>query len=335
VTQAAAATLSPQEQIMGTVIGIVQGRCVVAAAELELADVLAQGPLAVETIAVQAKADADNVFRLMRALETIGFFTQVAPRVFANTPLSECLRKDVPGSVWSFVQICAPGWVYWDGYTEMLATLRTGTTSLFRTWGYDLWEHYRRSPEQSAVFNDAMRTMTGAMTPAVTAAYDWSRFPVIADIGGGIGSQLVDILDANPRCRGVLFDQPDVVSSAIAHDRIDRVSGSFFEHIPVEADAYILRNIIHDWDDARAVAILKTLRKATKRDARIALVEWVIDDTSAFQFGKWTDITMMTGVGGRERTRDQFAMLFNHAGFVLEEIVSTASMFSIVVARPD
>lgn len=334
MTQAVAATVSPQEQIMGFIMSIVQGRCVVAAAELELADVLAKGPLPVETIAGQAKADVDHVFRLMRALETIGLFTQVAPRVFANTPLSECLRKDVPGSVWSFARICAPGWVYWDGYSEMLPTLRTGTTSLFQTWGYDLWEHYRRKPEQSVVFNDAMRTMTGVMTPAVTAAYDWSRFPVIADIGGGIGSQLVDILDANPRCRGVLFDQPDVVSTAIAHDRIDRVPGSFFEHIPVEADAYVLRNIIHDWDDAGAVTILKTVRKAAKPDARVALVEWVIGDTSEFQFGKWTDITMMTGVGGRERTRDEFGMLFDRAGFALEEIIPTASMFSIVVGRP-
>jgi len=335
MTQAAAATVSPQEQIMGMLVGVVQGRCIVAAAELDLADALAKGPLPVETIALQAKADADNVFRLMRALETIGFFTQVAPRVFANTPLSECLRKDVPGSVWSFARICAPGWVYWDGYSEMLPTLRTGRTTLFETWGYELWEHYRRNPEQSAVFNDAMRTMTGTMTPAVTAAYDWSQFSVIADIGGGIGSQLVDILNANPRCRGVLFDQPDVVSTAIAHDRVDRVAGSFFDHIPVEADAYILRNIIHDWDDAASVAILKTLRKATKPDAHVTLVEWVIGDTAEFQIGKWSDITMMTGVGGRERTRDEFATLFNRAGFVLEEIIPTASMFSIVVGRPD
>jgi len=334
MTHAVAATVVPQEQIMGILMGVVHGRCVVAAAELELADVLAKGPLPVETIAAQSRANADSVFRLLRALETIGFFTQVAPRVFANTPLSDCLRKDVPGSVWSFARICAPGWVYWDGYGEMLPTLRTGTTSLFQTWGYDVWEHYHRNPEQSVVFNDAMRTMTALMTPAVTAAYDWSRFPVIADIGGGIGSQLVDIVDANPRCRGILFDQPDVVCAAIAHHRIDHVEGNFFDYIPVEADAYILRNIIHDWDDEGGIAILKTLRKATKPEARVMLVEWVIEDTSEFQFGKWTDITMMTGVGGRERTKDEFETLFKRAGFILEEIIPSASTFSIVVGRP-
>ena len=182
-----------------------------------------------DIIADQTKADADNVFRVMRALETIGIFKQVSPRVFENTPMSECLRKDVPGSQWAFLQMVAPGWGYWEGYGEMLSTLRTGKTALFETWGYDIWEHYRRHPEQWGVFNEGMRSMTAPMTPAVTAALDWSRFPVIADIGGGIGTQLVDILNAHPDCRGVLFDQAEVVSTAIQHDSVERVGGNFFE----------------------------------------------------------------------------------------------------------
>jgi hypothetical protein len=328
------ASPSPQEQVLGLFTGIVQGRCLVAAAELGLADALAKGPLSVDAIAAQTSADADNVFRLMRALETIGIFKQVSSRVFENTPISECLRKDVPGSQWAILQILAPGWGAWEGYGEMLATLRTGKTALFETWGYDLWEHYRRHPEQWTVFNEAMRSMTTPMTPAVTAAYDWSRFPVIADVGGGIGTQLVDILNAHPGCRGVLFDQPEVVSRAIEHDRVERVGGNFFEKVAVEADAYIFRNIIHDWNDERAVSILKTLRKTTKPKARVMLLEWLIPDTSDFSFGKWTDITMMTAVGGRERTRGDFETLFRNSGFVLEEIVPTKSMFSIVVGRP-
>src|SRR5215831_3211393 len=221
-----------------------------------------------------------------------------------------------------------------DSYSELLSTLRTGKTMLFETWGYDIWEHYRRHPEQWVVFNEAMRGMTGPMTPAVTAACDWSRFPVIADVGGGIGTQLVDILNAHPKCRGVLFDQAEVVATAIAHDRMERVAGNFFERIPVVADAYIFRNIIHDWDDEHAVSILKTLRKTTKSDSRVILMEWLIPETSEFSFGKWTDITMMTAVSGRERTKSDFESLFKDAGFVLEEIVPTASSFTLVVARP-
>jgi hypothetical protein len=127
--------------------------------------------------------------------------------------------------------------------------------------------------------------MTTPMTPAVAAAYDWSRFAVIADIGGGIGTQLVDILNAYAGCRGVIFDQPQVLSEAIEHDRVERVGGSFFENIPVEADAYILRNIIHDWNDQDAAAILKTIRKAAKPSARVMLIEWLIPETPGFCFG--------------------------------------------------
>ena len=133
---------------MGAFIGIIQGRCVVLAAELGLADVLADGPLSVDAIAAQIQADADNLFRVMRALETIGVFKQVSPRVFENTPTSESLRKDVPGSQWAFLQIFAPGWGYWDGLGELLPTVRTGKTALHERWGYDTWEYYRRHPEQ-------------------------------------------------------------------------------------------------------------------------------------------------------------------------------------------
>lgn len=319
---------------MGAFLGIVQGRCVVAATELGLADALAAGPLTVDVLARQTGTDADSLFRLMRALESIGIFTQVSPKVFANTPVSECLRRDVPGSTWAFMRVQAPGWHYWDGLSELLPTLQTGKTAMHERLGYDSWEFYRRNPEQWPVFNEAMRSVTAPMTPTITAAYDWSRFPVIADIAGGIGTQLVDILDAHPACRGVVFDLPEVVSTAIPHARVERVAGNFFEEVPVEADAYILRNIIHDWNDEKALAILKTLRRATKPTARVMLLEWALPDTPDFHVGKWTDMIMMTGVGGRERTRSDFEALFAASGFALEDVIPTASMFSIVVGRP-
>ena len=126
--------------------------------------------------------------------------------------------------------------------------------------------------------------------------------------------------------RGVLFDQAEVVSTAIEHERVERVVGNFFKEIPVEADAYIFRNIIHDWNDEKSLSILRTLRKATKPHARVMLLEWVIPDTSDFHLGKWTDMVMMTGVSGRERTRGDFETLFSDAGFVLEDVVPTESI---------
>lgn len=207
---------SPEEQIMGLMLGLVQGRSLTAATELGIADALAAGPLSVEDLAARTQADSTNLLRLLRALETLGIFQQISPGTFANTPGSNCLRRDIPGSQWAFVHLLAPGFGLWDGYTEMLDTLRTGKTALFERWGHDMWEHLRRHPERADIFNEAMRSMTAPMTPAVTVAYDWSRFRVIADIGGGIGMQLVDILEAYPGCRGVLFDQPEVVQAAFA-----------------------------------------------------------------------------------------------------------------------
>lgn len=328
------ASPSPQDTIRGMVMGITQGRCLVAAAELGIADALAGGPLHVDAIAARTNADANNLFRLMRALETVGVFEEVSPRVFANSPLSEFLREDVPGSQRAFLRIVSPGFGIWEGYGELLRTLQSGRTALFESWGYDIWEHYRKNPERAAVFNQSMRSMTAPMTPAVTAAYDWSRYPVIADIGGSIGTQLVDILNAHPGCRGVIFDQPAVLAEAIPHDRLERVGGSFFENIPVEADAYILRNVIHDWNDQDAARILKSVRKAAKSSSRVALIEWLIPETPGFHLGKWTDMVMMAAVGGRERTKSDFESLFRETGFALEEVAPTASIFTIVVGRP-
>jgi hypothetical protein len=144
----------------------------------------------------------------------------------------------------------------------------------------------------------------------------------------------VDILTAHPECRGIVFDQPEVVAAAIPHERMERLGGNFFEDIPVEADAYILRGIVHDWNDDDALSILKTLRRATRPTALVMLIEWLIPDTSEFNFGKWTDMSMMAAVGGRERTREDFEKLFRQSGFELNEIVPTASTFTIIVGRP-
>jgi len=333
-TAATVSPLSPQDQVMGHLIGVVQGRAMACAAELGIADALADGPLAIQEIASRTGVQRGNLFRLLRALESIGIFRETSPEVFENNSLSDCLRRHSPGSLWPLVRMWAPAWGYWDGLADMAETIRTGKTTLFERWGYDIWEHYRRKPEQWTVFNEAMRCMNAAATPAVTAAYDWGRFPVIADVAGGNGSQLVDILDAHPAAQGILFDQAAVLATAIPHGRIQKVSGNFFENIPVEADAYILRNIIHDWDDEAATSILRTLRMSVPSNSRVMLVEWLIPETPGFHFGKWSDLVMMTAVGGRERTRSEFATLLRRAGFELEDTVPTASQYTIVIGLP-
>ena len=170
--------------------------------------------------------------------------------------------------------------------------------------------------------------------PPPQHAFDWSRYPVIADIGGGIGSQLSSILDAHPSCRGILFDQPNVVAEAPADSRIERVGGDFFKDVPVQADAYVMRWLLHDWSDEESIAILNNLKKVARAKARVMLVESVVPETPEFDMGKWMDLNMMVMATGRERTAAEFRELLDKAGFELEEIVATPSPLSIVIGKP-
>jgi len=328
------ATPAPQEQILAITAGFWQSRALAVAAELELAALLAEGPLHVDVLASRTKTHSQTLFRLLRALETLGVFSQVSPFVFANTPASDCLRKDVPNTQWAWVraQLSVGGGVY-EGWSGLGGSIRTGDTAFDQVLGCSFWEFYRSNPEAGAIFNEAMRLIGKHNSPQVAKSYDWSRFPVIADIGGGIGSLLVDILDAYPSCRGILFDQPEVLQQAIAHNRMELVGGDFFQGVPIGADAYILRWIIHDWSEAEAVTLLSKVREAMKPGARLVLLEELIPETPELVPGKWIDLLMLAITGGRERTENEYRELLSAAGFELAEVVRTPGSFSILIAR--
>lgn len=325
---------TPQEQILEIVNNYWQSCCVGVATQLELADLLADGPLAVDVLAERTKTHAPSLYRMLRALESTGIFIQSSPRVFANTPSSECLRRQAAGSQWAWIRIalCADAPVF-DGWRGLMHALQNGTPGFDQLHGMSAWNYFKSAPQMGAIFNEAMRDLSASITPAVTASYDWSQFPVIADIGGGIGTQLSSILDANPSCRGILFDQAQVVVQAPKHSRMQLVGGDFFAEIPIHANAYLLRWIIHDWDDDKAITILEKIRKAAPQDAHVLLVESVIPETAEFDMSKWMDMNMLVMAGGRERTADQFRELYHQAGFELEQIVPTPSALSIVVGR--
>jgi O-methyltransferase domain/Dimerisation domain len=327
--------VDPHQQLFGMLMGFWHSRALAIAAELELAEHLSAEPLHLDELAKRTKTHAPNLFRLLRALESIGLFRQVARQVFTNTPISNLLRKEVPGSVLSMIRnnLCVGDGSY-EGWGGLLGSVTSGRTAFDQIYGYDYWEFLRRNPHQAATFNEMMRGVTAQVTPAATAAYDWSRFSVIADVGGGIGSQLVDILAAHPSCRGILYDQPDVVAAAIPHDRMQCIGGSFFEKVPAGADAYLLRMVIHDWPQKEAVAILKNVRQAMKPAAHLVLIENVIPETSDYAYGKWLDLHMMVIAGGNERTAEEYCALFAEAGFALEQIVPTAAPHSLIFGRP-
>ncbi len=287
---AARNALSVPEPLQSVVVNYWQGRALAVAAELELADLLEGGPLDVKTIAEKTKTHAPSLFRLLRALESIGVFQQVSPKMFSNTPASDS--------------------------------------------GCSAWEFMHREPDHSTLFNLAMRAVGAGMTEAVTAAFDWSRFPTIADIAGGVGTQLVSILDAHRGCQGILFDQPSGLTEVLPHDRMSLVAGDFFQGVPAGADAYILRWIVHDWADPESIRILQNVRKVIPSSGRLVLIEAVLSEDPGFDLAKWMDLNMMVMAGGQERTSAEFAELLAKSGFELEEMVPTSSALSLLVAKP-
>jgi hypothetical protein len=326
---------APHEQIMSILLGHWQARALAVATELGLADLLAEGPLPVTELASRSDTEAAALYRLLRALESIGIFSQVTPNVFQNSATSACLRKDTPGSQRSLIlSTMSKGNGQFEAWAELEHAVRTGTPSLAKVFGYDLWELGKREPKARALFDESMKSASEAITPAATAAYDWSRFPVIADVGGGRGTQLVSILDAAPSSSGILLDRPHVVAESVPHNRIEIVGGDFFTSVPADADAYVLRWILHDWSDSKAELILKSLRRSSKPTARLILIEMILSEGPGFDFGKWTDLQMLALIGGRERTEAEFRTLLSASGFELEEVRTTGTPVSLLVANP-
>ncbi len=325
---------SPHEQILAMTVSFWQSRALAVATELELADLMADKPVHIDMLAATTNTHAPSLFRLLRALESVGVFSQISPQVFANTLQSECLRKDVPNSLSAFVraELSAGGGMY-EAWAGLGQSIRTGEKAFDKIYGHDFWEFCRRNPSAGEVFNEAMGQVRNGTSPAVTSSYNWGTFAVIADIGGGIGVQLNSILEAFPSCHGVLFDQAQVLEQAIPHKRVEFVRGDFFQQVPTGADVYLLNGIIHDWNDSEASVILGNVRRAMKPSARVAIIDDIIPDSPHFSFGKWLDLLMLAIPGGRERTEAEFRQLLSSAGFDLEETVSTPASLSILIGK--
>jgi len=324
-----------EEQILGIVTNHWQAHGVGLAAKLELADHLAEGPLTVEELARRSRTHAPSLYRMLRALESTGIFASTENGSFENTPASDCLRRNKPGSNWAWVCFTlSPGAPVYEGWRGLPLAVETGQPGFDQLHGKSNWENMQENPEAYSIFNLAMRDLATTIGPAVASAIDWSRYSVIADIGGGIGSQLSEILAAHPDTRGILFDLQHVIAEAPENDRFEKVAGDFFASISVVADAYVLRWVLHDWSDEECLRLLRNLRETMQPEARLMIVESVIPAGSQFDMGKWMDLNMMVMATGKERTETEFEALLEEAGFKLMSIEPTASPLSILVCAP-
>jgi hypothetical protein len=331
-------TPPPAERLRELLAGYWVSQALSAAAELGLADLLAGGPRAAADLAADAAADADAVRRLLRALASVGVFAEDGGGRFALTPTADLLRAGVPGSQRDAARMRG-GWQY-RAWGELLACVRSGRPAFERLFGAPVFHYLAARPAEAAVFDGAMVGVHGRETDAMLAAYDFAGVGTLADVGGGNGSLLTAVLRRYPGMRGVLFDLPGVAARAAEEvrraglaDRCRAVGGSFLDAVPEGADAYLLRHVLHDWDDGRAAAVLRNVRAALPPGGRVLVVETVIPPGNGPSFGKLLDLNMLVLFGGRERTEAEFRRLFAAAGLEVTGVVPTAAGVDVVEGR--
>lgn len=307
-------------------------------AKLGVADVLARGPQPVEIIAETVGANTGALYRLLRALAGCEVFTETTPRCFSLTAIGELLRSDVPGSMRALAMTMELDWQAWG---QMLHSVRTGHNAFAHVHGEGFFAHLQQHTDKAMIFDQAMTGFVMAHGVAVAAAYDFSPFTTVVDVGGGHGALISAILTAHPSVQGVLFDLPSVIpgaEQALAvnglNSRCRCIGGDFFTAVPVGGDAYVLGSILHDWDDTHSLALLRNCRQAIADQGRLLIVEMVIPEGDTPFFGKLLDLQMLVSFGGRERTASEYTQLLAQAGFQLNRILPTQALPSVLEAVP-
>lgn len=333
-------TLSPQMQVMQLLTGKMAAQALTQAAELGVADQLRDGPRSAGELAAVLQVNEDALYRILRALAAVGFFSEQPGRVFANNGNSEALRSDVPDSMRSMARWLGEEASWWKAWGNLSISLRTGESASEVTFGGTTFDFLGQNPRINDIFQAAMSNFSAATAQPVVDAYDFSGIQRIADVGGGHGKLLSSILAALPQATGVLFDLPEVIAGADAtlraggqSERIEKVAGNFLEGVPGDVDAYIMKHIIHDWDDPRCVKLLQNCRKGLRPGGRVLIVEQVLTDRPDSTLAKLADLEMLVMTpGGRERSAAEFKELLRKAGFEMARIVSTQSPVCVVEA---
>ena len=315
-------------------------RIVYAAAKLGLADQLEAGPRSAAELSGATRTHAPSLHRLMRTLASLGILTECDAQRFALTPLGEALKSGAPGSARASLLAFGSEWQS-GAWQQIMHSLETGKSGMEKAWNMPLFDHLAQHPEEAALFSETMVGFHGTEPPAVAAAYDFSQFEIVVDLGGATGNLLSAILAQHARPRGVLFDRSHVVGEApallAAHgvaERVSIVAGDFFETVPVGGDAYLLSHIIHDWNEDQCLTILDNCRKAMKPSSRLMIIESVLPAGDTPHPSKVLDMVMLVLTGGQERTEAEYSALLGKAGFRLTSVVATASAVSVVEAVP-
>ena len=312
-------------------------QAIYVAAKLGIADFLKDGPQSCVALATATGADATSLFRLMRALASKGVFSHVQGDRFALSRLGESLQTEVHGSLRAMV--ITLGEIHYQACGNLLHSVQTGSPAFTQVFGASLFDYLQQNADAADAFNQGMSNLSSMLAYAVLMAYDFTGISSIVDIGGGQGKLLETMLQVNPDMRGTVFDTVSTIQRAkrqLGNNTCDRrcsyVSGDFFTSVPQGADAYLLCGVIHDWDDDRAVTILRNCRRAMSRSGRVLLVEMILPDAVSASFSKLLDLNMLMMNGGRERTIAEFCVLLNAAGYAVTRTVPTMAPQSVIEA---
>lgn len=301
-------------------------RCLVTVAEQGIADRLGPGPKTAAELAAGAGLHEETLYRMLRFLAAFGFFAEDEAHCFHLTPRGEFLRVNVPGSVRD--RLRRP-WqdLLWRSYQQLPEMLRTGVTAFDQAHGRSFFDFLASNPEINTIYDRSMARLSQIENPLIAASYPFGEFPFVVDVGGGQGGLLAAVLDRHPEVHGVLYDQPQVVAAPeqLAGERYaarwEAVGGDFFRTIPPGGNLYVLKRILHGWDDDHALALLQGCREALRDGARILVIDAVMKPGNAPDPNKFMDVNMMALTGGRERTEAEFSRLFAAAGLQLQRVL--------------
>jgi len=322
--------VKPADALRQMIGGCLVSQLVYVVAKIGVADRLAAGPRTASELAAETDVHPQGLYRVLRALASLGVFIEDSEGRFALTEMAEPLRTDVRDSLHAFALLW--GEVLWPSCGALLHSVRTGQPAFEHLHGMGVFEYLHQHPQSAEIFDQAMTNLTRRLAPAVVAAYDFGSLSTLVDVGGGQGILLAAALRAHPGLRGILYDRPEVLASARRTlagegvlERCELVRGDFFTSVPEGGDAYLLKDVLHDWDDARAVTILGNCARAMTPNARLLVVERSLPEQNVPAPAKLVDITMLAVTGGRERTESEYADLFGRAGLRLTRALSTAS----------
>ena len=329
---------APHFAMLQMVVGFWVSRAIYVAAKLGLADLVKDRPKTADEIARLTGTHAPSLYRVLRALASVGVFADDGQGRFTQTPLSETLRGDTPGSLRAMAMV-ELGQEHFPAWGNLMHSVKTGEIAFDNLFNQNAWEYYARNPEDASNFNKSMKGLTEMINGAVLSAYDFSGVNKLVDVAGGTGGLISAILTIHPQMRGVLFDLPHVIAeagplldAAGVRNRCETASGDFFKSVPAGGDAYVMKWIIHDWDDAKSTVILENIRKAMNENGKLLLIETVIPEGNHPDLSKFLDLDMMVMTGGRERTEDEFNSLLAASGFELRRVIRTPSPVCVIEA---